>query len=97
LGSRASGLEDDIHRSPQGSLQHDKLEEEHNVYFEPLFEGSDELVEEENVELRIKLVSSFSWLSGEVTIGAGADGAGVNGAGADRGLPRLGGCWEVTG
>ena len=32
--SRASGLEDDIHRSPQGSLQHrgDELEEEHNVF-----------------------------------------------------------------
>jgi len=38
LGSRASGLEDDIHRSPQGSLQHrgDELEEEHDIYFEPI-------------------------------------------------------------
>ena len=29
--------------------------------------------------------------------GAGADGAGANGAGDDRGLPRRGGCWGVTG
>ena len=35
--------------------------------------------------------------TGDVTTRAGADGAGVKGAGADGGLPRQRGCWEVTG